>query len=114
MLSHPHPLSEPKLNPLPPHPPQQESKRIIQIIELHPHPLLAVVVPHPHPVAVKSLIFASKRFLIMLYHMYYGLFMFQKNYYLKGKIFIWTFTSYYLTIERSGCRAFVRHSYFKK
>lgn len=111
-----HPLSEllpkkPKLLPFP----QQQSKIMSQIMEPHPHPLLLLAgLPHPHPVAVKSLIFASKRFLIMLYHMYYGLFMFQKNYYLKGKIFIWTFTSYYLTIERSGCRAFVRHSYFKK
>ncbi len=70
MLSHPHPLSEPKLNPLPPHPPQQESKRIIQIIELHPHPLLAVVVPHPHPVAVKSLMIKPpKGFCFMVYHM---------------------------------------------
>ena len=115
MLSHPHPQSElfPKKLPLLPHPPQKKSKKMIQIMELHP--LLELGVVHPHPVAVKSLIvFASKRFLIMLYHMYYGLFMFQKNYYLKGKIFIWTFTSYYLTIKRSGCRAFVRHSYFKK
>lgn len=64
MMSHPHPLS-PLLNrllPLPhPHPPQKKSKRMIQIKELHPHPLLEFAeVPHPHPLAVKSLIIASK------------------------------------------------------
>ncbi len=64
MLSHPHPLSELLLNKLPPQPlllpPQQDSKRMIQIMELHPHPLFEVVdVPHPHPVAVKSLIVDS-------------------------------------------------------
>lgn len=60
MLSHP--LSEPtpnKLEPEPPHPPQQESKRIIQMIELHP--LLEFDVPHPQPVAVKSLIYCLQR-----------------------------------------------------
>ena len=64
MLSHPHPQSEflmPKPQPLS-HPPHKKSKMIIQMKELHPHPLLAEAVPHPHPVAVKSLIIASKRF----------------------------------------------------
>lgn len=58
MLSHPQPLSELlKKLPLFPHPPQRESKIIIQMMELHPHPLLeSVEEPHPHPVAVKSLI----------------------------------------------------------
>lgn len=53
-MSHPHPLSLPpkKLLLLPP---QQNSKRIIQM-KLHPHPLLLETLPHPHPVAVKSLI----------------------------------------------------------
>ncbi len=77
MLSQPHPLSEFRLNPLPPHPPQQESKRIIQIIELHPHPLLAVAVPHPHPhpVAVKSLmILPPKGFLFYGLSYVYGLY----------------------------------------
>jgi len=48
----------PPKNPLPQlFPPQQESKRIIQMMELHPHPLfLEFVVWHPHPLAVKSLI----------------------------------------------------------
>jgi hypothetical protein len=37
---------------------------------LHPHPLLAVVVPHPHPVAVKSLMIKPpKGFCFMVYHM---------------------------------------------
>ena len=70
MLSHPHPQSEflmPKPQPLS-HPPHKKSKMIIQMKELHPHPLLEEAVPHPHPVAVKSLIIASKRFLFMLYH----------------------------------------------
>lgn len=63
MLSHPHPLSELLKKP-PPQllllPPQQDSKRMIQIMELQPHPLLEVVVVlHPHPVAVKSLIVNS-------------------------------------------------------
>lgn len=78
MLSHPHPQSEflmPKPKPLS-HPPHKKSKMIIQMKELHPHPLLAEAVPHPHPVAVKSLIIASKRFLFMLYHMWYGLYVF--------------------------------------
>lgn len=60
MLSHPHPPSELLKRPLlPPHPlpPQKKSKKIIQMMELHPHPLLeSVEAPHPHPVAVKSLI----------------------------------------------------------
>lgn len=79
-----HPLSEllpnPNPNPLPF--PQQQSRIISQIMEPHPNPLLlepTELFPHPHPVAVKSLIFASKRFLIMVYHMYYGLFVFQGN-----------------------------------
>ena len=65
MLSHPHPQSElfPKKLPLLPHPPQKKSKKMIQIMELHP--LLELGVVHPHPVAVKSLIvFASKRFIV--------------------------------------------------
>lgn len=88
MLSHPHPQSElfPKKLPLLPHPPQKKSKKIIQMKELlHPHPLLELEEePHPHPVAVKSLIiFASKRFLFMVYHMWHGLYVFpflEKNY----------------------------------
>ena len=58
MMSHPHPQSEfPSNKPLPlPHPPQQKSKIIIQMMELHPHLLLETLLPHPHPVAVKSLI----------------------------------------------------------
>lgn len=72
MLSHPHPPPQSELFPKkplfpPPHPPQQKSKKIIQMKELlHPHPLLGLgVEPHPHPVAVKSLIvFASKRFIV--------------------------------------------------
>lgn len=58
MLSHPHPQSElpPKKPLLLPHPPQKKSKMIIQMMELHPHPLLERELPHPHPVAVKSLI----------------------------------------------------------
>lgn len=84
MLSHPHPQSESPLlekSPLP-HPlfpPQQKSKIIIQIMELHPHPLLLKVedVLHPHPVAVKSLILLPpKGFCFMVYHMYYGLYVF--------------------------------------
>lgn len=60
MESHPHPQSEPllpkRLPPLP-HPPQKNNKMIIQMKELHPHPLLQFAdVLHPHPVAVKSLI----------------------------------------------------------
>lgn len=59
MLSQPQPLSLLlKKPPLPPHPPQQDSKRMIQIMEQHPpkpFPLLELD-PHPHPVAVKSLI----------------------------------------------------------
>ena len=75
MLSHPllHPQSEPPKRPplFPPHPPQQDSNRIIQIQELHPHPLLEVVaVPHPHPLAVKSLIIASKG--VIVYGISYG------------------------------------------
>ena len=65
-LSHPQsPLLPKKLPPLP-QPPQHDSKMIIQMMELHPHPLLLFTdVPHPHPVAVKSLIvFASKRFIV--------------------------------------------------
>lgn len=68
MLSHPHPQSElfPKKLPLLPHPPQKKSKKMIQIMELHPHPLLELGDVHPHPVAVKSLIvFASKRFFVL-------------------------------------------------
>lgn len=73
IISHPHPLLHPQsslsLPPhmlLPPHPPQKNSKRMIQIQELlHPHPLLEVVaVPHPHPLAVKSLIVASKKVIV--------------------------------------------------
>lgn len=72
IISHPHPLlhpqslSLPKKPPLLPHPPQRNSKRIIQIQELlHPHPLFdVVVVPHPHPLAVKSLIIASKKVIV--------------------------------------------------
>ena len=68
MLSHPQPLSLLLKNPpLLPHPPQLESKRRIQMMEQHPFPLLLLLVPHPHPVAVKSLIIASKIFL------FYGL-----------------------------------------
>jgi len=77
-----HPLSELLLKKLKPLPlPQQLSRIISQIMEPHPHPLLFELAefPHPHPVAVKSLIFASNRFLIMVYHMYYGLFVFQRN-----------------------------------
>lgn len=78
MLSHPHPQSElfPKKLPLLPHPPQKKSKKMIQIMELHP--LLELGVVHPHPVAVKSLIvFASKRFFcFMVYHMWHGLYVF--------------------------------------
>lgn len=80
MLSQPQ--SEPLLKKLPPQPlllpPQQESKRIIQIMELHPHPLLEVVVVlHPHPVAVKSLIVSSlQKFCFMVYHMYDCLYVF--------------------------------------
>ena len=70
MLSHPlllpQPEPPPKKPPLfPPHPPQQDSNRIIQIQELHPHPLLEVVaVLHPHPLAVKSLIVTSKKVIV--------------------------------------------------
>ena len=67
MLSHPQSEPPPKKLPLLlPQPPQQESNRIIQIKELHPHPLLEVVVvpPHPHPLAVKSLIIASKKVIV--------------------------------------------------
>ena len=46
---HPHPLLFPQKDPFP----QQERRRMIQIIELHPHPLS---VEHPQFVAVKSLI----------------------------------------------------------
>ena len=75
-MSHPQSEPFPPKNPPPlfPHPPQQQSKRIIQIQE--PHPLLENVdVPHPHPVAVKSLIIITSKglFCFMLYHMYYGL-----------------------------------------
>ena len=67
-----HPLSElppnRPLNPLPPHPPQQESKRIIQMMELHPHPLLTVLAPHPQPVAVKSLMILPPKIIL-----FYGL-----------------------------------------
>ena len=62
MISHPHPQSESlflEKSPLFPQPllPQKKSKRIIQIKELHPFPLLKIEdVLHPHPVAVKSLI----------------------------------------------------------
>ena len=71
--SQPQPQSEslffekkPLPHPLPP--PQQESKRIIQIMELHPHPLLeVVVVPHPHPLAVKSLIISCLQRLFVLW-----------------------------------------------
>lgn len=73
MISHPQPLLHPQSLSLPnrppllpPHPPQQNSKRMIQIQELlHPHPLLEVVaVPHPHPLADKSLIVASKKVIV--------------------------------------------------
>ena len=76
MLSQPQPqLSSPlPIIPLP-QPPQQKSKMMIQIKELHPHPLFTEL--HPHPVAVKSLIYiASKRFCFMVYHMRYGLYVF--------------------------------------
>jgi hypothetical protein len=49
LLSPPHPLLLLKKVPLPE---QQESKRMIQIMELHPHPLSL----HPQLVAAKSLI----------------------------------------------------------
>lgn len=48
-----HPPPHPSLHPPPkPFPPQRQSNNIIQIIELHPLPLLL----HPQPVAAKSLI----------------------------------------------------------
>lgn len=64
MLSHPHP---PLLFINPPPLPQQLSKRMIQIQELHPPLLLS----HPHPqfVAAKSLIFKSSINLITVYYM---------------------------------------------
>ena len=48
-LSFPHPLP---LNPFPPHPPQQQSRRMI-----HRHEDIPLPLSHPHPqfVAVKSL-----------------------------------------------------------
>jgi len=59
MLSHPQEQSEllPQRELVLPHPPQKNSKMMIQIMELHPHPLLERLdVPHPQFVAVKSLI----------------------------------------------------------
>lgn len=87
MLSHPqpHPLSLPPKRDVPLHPPQRESKRIIQMMELfpHPHPLF-VLVPHPQPVAVKSLIYCLQiRFCFMVYHMCYACMCF----YMGRKIF---------------------------
>ncbi len=71
-----HPLSElpPKRppNPLPPHPPQQESKRIIQMMELHPHPLFALLTPHPQPVAVKSLMLLPPKIYFVLWFIICG------------------------------------------
>lgn len=89
MLSHPHPLSEFPKRPLFPHPPQKESKIIIQIMELHPNPLLleAVEEPHPQPVAVKSLIVLPPKGLFMLYHMNYGLYVFPQNLIFLEKFF---------------------------
>ena len=76
MKSHPQPLSEfpPKKLPFPPHPPQQDSKRIIQIRELHPNPLLLLaLVLHPHPVAVKSLIYSLQKFFVLCFIICTGL-----------------------------------------
>ena len=51
---------------------------MIQMRELHP--LLEFAdVPHPHPVAVKSLIYCLQKFLFMLYHMWYGLYVFTEG-----------------------------------
>jgi hypothetical protein len=64
---HPQPSLPPK-KPLP-HPPQQLSKMINQIIEEHP-PLLFPSHPHPQFVAAKSLMFKSSNILITMYHMW--------------------------------------------
>ncbi len=66
MFSHPQsdPLLPKRLVPLP-HPPQRDNKMIIQIMELHPHPLFEFTeVLHPHAVAVKSLICCLQKFFI--------------------------------------------------
>lgn len=74
MLSHPHP-ELPPIRPLPhPHPslfpPQQKSRIIIQIKELHPQPELLFVL-QPQFVAVKSLIVLPPKwfFIFMVYTM---------------------------------------------
>lgn len=72
---------------------------------LHPFPFEAFAVSHPHPqfVAVKSLILKTSKFLITLYHMRRGMFMFQLL-----KKFLKFFLSLSDTAEQGLCYAVLK------